>query len=128
MLRSTKVLAVLVIPMSMTACNLRSPQTMSPYELYEAKQQCAESVPRVLKYSIVHAEDATEYQTHYNAKLNMCFVVLGWVSKEGNDATRTHWTLVDAQSYSDRIVEPGSNVWKRLMEDDAIDSAVAGLK
>jgi hypothetical protein len=121
--------ATLFLIILLAGCDLRpQAQGISKHDLFEMRQGCAESVPRVLKYGIDYGENTTRMQTHYNEKLNMCFVMLHWVMNSPNLPPVAHWTLVDAQTYTYMDVKPEDKVWKALMEANDLDTVVATIK
>jgi hypothetical protein len=125
-LRST---ILLTIPLA--ACGLQHP-TGQPQptqrDLFEMKKQCAESVPRVLKYSIDYAEHTVNLRTHYNLTLNRCYVLLKWQIDNSDLPVSYYWTIADAQSFAHVEVKPGDATWRTAFEDEDLDAVVPGAQ
>jgi len=100
------------------------PAAVSQRDLFDMKQQCAESIPRVLKYAIDFGENTTAIRTHYNAKLNRCFVLIKWQLRNPALPVADHWVIADAQSYAHVETKPDDPVWRDAMEDEDLDAVV----
>jgi hypothetical protein len=100
---------------------------VSKRDLFEMKERCAESVARVLKYSIDFAEKTTAIRTHYNVRLNRCYVLQRWQLLNHNLPVSDHWVISDAQSFAHVDVAPGDNEWMATLEGEEVDGIVSGI-
>jgi hypothetical protein len=118
---------LLTIPLA--ACGSQQPTGQlqpSQRDLFEMRQQCAESVPRVLKYAIDYGEHTLNLRTHYNSKLNRCYVLLKWQLDNPDLPVSYYWTIADAQSLAHVEVKPGDATWRAAFEDADLDAVVPG--
>jgi hypothetical protein len=121
-----KFVVSLFLALAVTACSLHQSSVLSKYELYEAKQQCAESVPRIVKYDAIGINQTVgTVLAHYNPHLSMCFVALERLPTNG---ARGIWVIASSQSYQWVPIEMHGRVWKGLMEDDDLDMATSSIK
>jgi hypothetical protein len=93
------------------------------------KQQCAESVARVLGYNDtvgpVAPADLVKIRTHYNPRLNMCFAVIDAWFVDAKGERRIAHVIVDAQSHTGRFLlddDTGRGIESRLMEQNDLDA------
>jgi hypothetical protein len=116
----------ILLTILLAACGSQQPTGQlhpSQRDLFEMKQQCAESIPRVLKYSIDYGERTMKLRTHYNSKLNRCYVLLKW---QLDNPVSYYWTIADAQSLAHVDVKPEDATWRAAFEDEDLDVVVPG--
>jgi hypothetical protein len=117
-----------VILIALSGCDLHQPDShpavLSQHDLFEMRQQCSESLPRVLKYSIDFGDNTTVIRTHYNARLNRCFVVIKWHLSDPKLAAEDNWEVIDAQTFAHVHARPGDGVWSAAFEGENLDSVV----
>ena len=121
---STTTLALL-LAILLIGCGARdvTPE-VSKRDIFEMKERCAESVARVLRYSIDFGANTTEIRTHYNARLNGCYIIQRW---QPQNSLSGLWEISDAQSFAHVNVVPGDRVWKVVMEGQSPDATVPDL-
>lgn len=127
---TVKAIITSMVVVALTACGSRDFRSLSTYESYEAEQQCAESVPRVLKYNDGNPlrGNPEAVLAHYNASLNMCFVAVQMPPLNVSRGDKPQWIIVSAQSYLWLPIEMNDSTWKRLMESGDLDSIASGTK
>ena len=111
----------------MVGCDGRKVPSAEPTkrDLFELKEKCADSVPRVTKWAVDYGENTTLIRTHYNATLNRCYVLIKWQIPK----TPTFLlTLVDAQSFAHQQVKEGDPILASALEGEDIDAVVPAMK
>jgi hypothetical protein len=113
---------VLLLAIPLVGCGARhvTPET-SKRDLFEMKERCAESVGRVLKYSINFGDRTAAIFAHYNVTLNRCYIIQRW--QPPNSASGL-WTISDSQSFAHVGVVPFDKVWKAATEGDELDAVI----
>ena len=112
----------LIVAIMLSGCHFaEQPRTQtSTKDIYQMREECSDSIPRVTKYAFDVGERTSYIRTHYNSKSNRCYVAMEY--RAGNPpAVGLYINVVDAQSFEMVISGPKDEVLKSAVFRQAME-------